>query len=119
MGMRYILPEHIVIALVSSGEIGSKQVIDRLGINIDKLKDEAVKRMRGEREGEAPKRKAVGWEGGQSVYKHMHVQQLPTFPHLFRLLAMLLLQVNARVSRHWRSFAEISVQKPKHSAQIP
>lgn len=61
MGMRYILPEHIVIALVSSGEIGSKQVIDRLGINIDKLKDEAVKRMRGERESDAPqKRKAVG-----------------------------------------------------------
>ncbi len=67
MGMRYILPEHIVIALVSSGEIGSKQVIDRLGINIDKLKDEAVKRMRGEREGEAPKRKAVG------VHKCIHV----------------------------------------------
>lgn len=60
MGMRYILPEHIVIALVSSGETGSKQVIDRLGINIDKLKDEAVKRMRGERENDAPqKRKAV------------------------------------------------------------
>ena len=52
MGMSFIAPEHICLAVLSGGSEESRRLLSRLGQDTDRLQMEAAKRLKGEAESE-------------------------------------------------------------------
>ncbi|GAB4819073.1 hypothetical protein N2152v2_006119 [Parachlorella kessleri] len=52
MGMSFIAPEHICLAVLSGGSEDSRRLLARLGLDTDRLQLEAAKRLKGEAESE-------------------------------------------------------------------
>jgi ATP-dependent Clp protease ATP-binding subunit ClpC len=59
LGMNFIAPEHVLVALVSIGDVGARRVLERLGVNVQLIKAEAIRKLKGEQEGEGQRKKAV------------------------------------------------------------
>ncbi|KAF6252630.1 ClpD chaperone, Hsp100 family [Scenedesmus sp. NREL 46B-D3] len=53
----YISPEHILLAMLNQSEATGKRVFESLSIDVDLLRGEALKRLKGDAEEAAPKRK--------------------------------------------------------------
>jgi hypothetical protein len=64
MGMSFIAPEHIFLAVLTAGGEDSRRLFARLGLDTERLQTEALRRLKGEAESEgaaatAAKKKAV------------------------------------------------------------
>ncbi|KAK9830429.1 hypothetical protein WJX72_011733 [[Myrmecia] bisecta] len=58
-GHHFIGPEHILIAVLSIGDVGARTVVQRLGVDAEAVKNTASKKLRGEQEDEGRKIKAA------------------------------------------------------------
>ncbi|BDA47991.1 ATP-dependent Clp protease ATP-binding subunit ClpA homolog [Coccomyxa sp. Obi] len=69
LGQNYITPEHVVLALLTVGNAGTKKVIERMGLKDGgkAIKEVARKRLKGEEEGKPEQRKKVTTVSGKDV----------------------------------------------------
>lgn len=63
-GVNYITPEHILIAIVLQYNSGGRKVLDRLGVNVEGMRAEAVKRVVGEQKRDDMKKVAAASGAG-------------------------------------------------------
>ncbi|KIY97633.1 putative ATP-dependent Clp protease ATP-binding subunit [Monoraphidium neglectum] len=66
----YISPEHILLALLGQHECMGRRVLVSLGADLDVLRSEAVKRLKGEAEVDAPKKKKAEKEGPKALEEY-------------------------------------------------
>lgn len=74
LGMSFIAPEHIFLAVLASEDANSIEFLNKLGADVERLQAEAMRRLRGEAEGEGARKKvaaaseaaATGGRGGKS-----------------------------------------------------
>lgn len=59
MGMSFIAPEHIFLAVIASDDQEVNELIQGLSMDVDRLKVEALRRLRGEAEGEGIRNRIV------------------------------------------------------------
>lgn len=59
MGMSFIAPEHIFLAVAASREGPAVGVMAAMGLDVERLKDEAERRLKGEAEGEGLRNKVA------------------------------------------------------------
>ena len=59
MGMSFITPEHVFLAVIVSDDEDVNQLVQGLGMDTDRLKVEALRRLRGEAEGEGARKRVA------------------------------------------------------------
>ena len=69
MGMSFIAPEHLLLALLSVGDSDSRRLLGQLALDSDRLRAECLRRLKGEAEGEGSRKKVAvvsgrGRQGG-------------------------------------------------------
>ena len=69
MGMSFIAPEHLLLALLSVGDAGSRRLLAGLALDGDALRAEALRRLKGEAEGEGARQRVslVSRGGGRGA----------------------------------------------------
>ncbi|WIA36448.1 hypothetical protein OEZ86_007755 [Tetradesmus obliquus] len=63
----YISPEHILLAMLNQSEATGKRALESLGVDTDLLRGEALKRLKGDAEEAAPKRKKSERDGPKAL----------------------------------------------------
>jgi ATP-dependent Clp protease ATP-binding subunit ClpC len=59
MGKNFITPEHVFLAVIVSDDEDVNQLVQGLGMDTDRLKVEALRRLRGEEEGEGARKRVA------------------------------------------------------------